>query len=154
VRVGRSHGEIEETTVSDPPVGAVAAYAAVSVGPLLGSLDRLDPRVRAGVVRRLQRANGNSAVARALGRRTPSPPKRRLARFEAPVHEATERHELTLDAAGALAVGALTNEEANGGLHGQLDAGPQSGFVPVVPQILPADVVFSMRARASLGSHV
>jgi hypothetical protein len=143
VRAGRSH-----EGVGDPEASAqsVAEGAAIPVASTIGSVGRLDPRARAGVVQRLQRAGGNAAVGRVLARRRTTAPKRMLQRFEAPVHEAAERHGLTLDAGGAVAAGGLTNEEATAVYMGNWMRDLNQVFVPLVTQILPADVVFSMLA--------
>ena len=139
MRAERIQSGVEPAAETAQPAAEVAAPATA----LLGSVARLDPKARAGVVQRLQRANGNAAVGRALGRR---PTKRMLQRFEAPVHEAAERHGLTLDAAGNAASGGLTNEEASAVYMGNWMRDLNQVFVPLVTGILPSDVTFSMLA--------
>ncbi|MGZ8649843.1 MAG: HET-C-related protein [Solirubrobacteraceae bacterium] len=136
MRAERIHAGVEPS--AEP--GVAAPDVAAPIASWLGSAERLDPRARARLVQRLQRANGNAAVGRALA------PKRMLQRFEAPVHEAAERHGLTLDAAGNVAAGGLTNEEASAVYMGNWMRDLNQVFVPLITGILPPDVVFSMLA--------
>ena len=139
--MGERVQEQESSEAVGPPAPAaqVAESALGLDARVLDLARRSDPGTRARILGRLQREHGNAAVARTVGRG-----RRRLQRFEAPVHEAVERQGLTSSAAGVLG-GGLTNEEASAVYFGNWMRDLNQVFVPLVREILRDDsVIFSL----------